>query len=82
LHAKKFIKVKNSKITRFSQKPLRFPPKPNSFPKPSVLILSKHTAGAAKEIVGGPELRELLHRLLSLNSLCHHHLILRAFTEI
>jgi uncharacterized protein (TIGR01568 family) len=35
-----------------------------------------------KEIVGGPELRELLHRFLSLNSPCHHHLILRAFAEI
>jgi uncharacterized protein (TIGR01568 family) len=35
-----------------------------------------------KEIVAGPELRELLHRFLSLNSPCHHHLILRAFAEI
>ncbi|CAM0956383.1 unnamed protein product [Alopecurus aequalis] len=35
-----------------------------------------------KEIVGGGELRELLHRFLSLNSPHHHHLILRAFAEI
>ncbi|XP_025794514.1 transcription repressor OFP8-like [Panicum hallii] len=35
-----------------------------------------------KEIVGGAELRELLHRFLSLNSPRHHHLILRAFAEI
>ncbi|CAN6306054.1 unnamed protein product [Urochloa humidicola] len=35
-----------------------------------------------KEIVGGGELRELLHRFLSLNSPIHHHLILRAFAEI
>ncbi|CAN6324736.1 unnamed protein product [Urochloa humidicola] len=35
-----------------------------------------------KEIVGGEELRELLHRFLSLNSPHHHHLILRAFAEI
>ncbi|CAN6312114.1 unnamed protein product [Urochloa humidicola] len=35
-----------------------------------------------KEIVGGPELRELLHRFLWLNSPIHHHLILRAFAEI
>ncbi|CAL4940324.1 unnamed protein product [Urochloa decumbens] len=35
-----------------------------------------------KEIVGGDELRELLHRFLSLNSPVHHHLILRAFAEI
>ncbi|XP_062200380.1 transcription repressor OFP8-like [Phragmites australis] len=35
-----------------------------------------------KEIVGGAELRELLHRFLSLNSPHHHHLILRAFAEI
>ncbi|CAL4923506.1 unnamed protein product [Urochloa decumbens] len=35
-----------------------------------------------KEIVGGDELRELLHRFLSLNSPAHHHLILRAFAEI
>ncbi|RLN40839.1 plant-specific domain TIGR01568 family protein [Panicum miliaceum] len=35
-----------------------------------------------KEIVGGAELRELLHRFLSLNSPQHHHLILRAFAEI
>ncbi|CAN6288948.1 unnamed protein product [Urochloa humidicola] len=35
-----------------------------------------------KEIVGGEELRELLHRFLSLNSPQHHHLILRAFAEI
>ncbi|XP_066388693.1 transcription repressor OFP8-like [Miscanthus floridulus] len=34
------------------------------------------------EIVGGAELRELLHRFLSLNSPHHHHLILRAFAEI
>lgn len=34
------------------------------------------------EIVGGAELRELLHRFLSLNSQQHHHLILRAFAEI
>ncbi|KAF8727930.1 hypothetical protein HU200_018498 [Digitaria exilis] len=34
------------------------------------------------EIVGGDELRELLHRFLSLNSPHHHHLILRAFAEI
>uniref|UniRef100_A0ACD5U4K3 Uncharacterized protein n=1 Tax=Avena sativa TaxID=4498 RepID=A0ACD5U4K3_AVESA len=35
-----------------------------------------------KEIVGGDELRELLHRFLSLNAPHHHHLILRAFAEI
>uniref|UniRef100_M8BFK6 Transcription repressor n=1 Tax=Aegilops tauschii TaxID=37682 RepID=M8BFK6_AEGTA len=35
-----------------------------------------------KEIVGGADLRELLHRFLSLNSPHHHHLILRAFAEI
>lgn len=35
-----------------------------------------------KEIVGGEELRELLHRFLSLNAPHHHHLILRAFAEI
>ncbi|WVZ57451.1 hypothetical protein U9M48_007834 [Paspalum notatum var. saurae] len=35
-----------------------------------------------KEIVGGAELRELLHRFLSLNAPRHHHLILRAFAEI
>uniref|UniRef100_A0A0E0F0A9 Transcription repressor n=1 Tax=Oryza meridionalis TaxID=40149 RepID=A0A0E0F0A9_9ORYZ len=35
-----------------------------------------------KEIVGGAELRELLHRFLSLNSPHHHHVILRAFAEI
>lgn len=35
-----------------------------------------------KEIVGGDELRGLLHCFLSLNSPCHHHLILRAFAEI
>ena len=35
-----------------------------------------------KEILGGAELRELLHRFLSLNSPRHHHLILRAFAEI
>ncbi|OEL38305.1 hypothetical protein BAE44_0000674 [Dichanthelium oligosanthes] len=35
-----------------------------------------------KEIVGGSELRELLHRFLSLNSPHHHHVILRAFAEI
>ncbi|KAG8084059.1 hypothetical protein GUJ93_ZPchr0010g8476 [Zizania palustris] len=35
-----------------------------------------------KEIVGGAELRELLHRFLSLNSAHHHHVILRAFAEI
>jgi uncharacterized protein (TIGR01568 family) len=35
-----------------------------------------------KEIVGGAELRELLHRFLSLNSPHHHHLILSAFAEI
>lgn len=35
-----------------------------------------------KELVDGEELRELLHRFLSLNSPCHHDLILRAFTEI
>ncbi|TVU31907.1 hypothetical protein EJB05_23612 [Eragrostis curvula] len=35
-----------------------------------------------KEIVGGAELRELLHRFLSLNAPHHHHLILRAFAEI
>ncbi|KAM0929727.1 hypothetical protein ACQ4PT_001429 [Festuca glaucescens] len=35
-----------------------------------------------KEIVGGDELRELLHRFLSLNAAHHHHLILRAFAEI
>ncbi|XP_062205497.1 transcription repressor OFP8-like [Phragmites australis] len=35
-----------------------------------------------KEIVGGAELRDLLHRFLSLNSPHHHHLILRAFAEI
>lgn len=34
------------------------------------------------EIVGGAELRDLLHRFLSLNSPHHHHLILRAFAEI
>ncbi|CAD6204278.1 unnamed protein product [Miscanthus lutarioriparius] len=34
------------------------------------------------EIVGRAELRELLHRFLSLNSPHHHHLILRAFAEI
>ena len=35
-----------------------------------------------KEILGDAELRELLHRFLSLNSPRHHHLILRAFAEI
>ncbi|KAE8773476.1 putative plant-specific domain TIGR01568 family protein [Hordeum vulgare] len=35
-----------------------------------------------KEIVGGADLRELLHRFLSLNSPHHHHLIIRAFAEI
>ena len=35
-----------------------------------------------KEILGDAELRELLHRFLSLNSPHHHHLILRAFAEI
>ncbi|EAZ16785.1 hypothetical protein OsJ_32259 [Oryza sativa Japonica Group] len=35
-----------------------------------------------KEIVGGAELRELLHRFLPLNSPHHHHVILRAFAEI
>ncbi|KAJ1296483.1 hypothetical protein BS78_01G304300 [Paspalum vaginatum] len=35
-----------------------------------------------KEIVGGAELRELLHRFLSLNAPRHHGLILRAFAEI
>lgn len=35
-----------------------------------------------KEIVDGEELRELLRRFLSLNSPCHHDLILRAFAEI
>ncbi|KAF0929956.1 hypothetical protein E2562_027085 [Oryza meyeriana var. granulata] len=35
-----------------------------------------------KEIVGGAELRELLHRFLSLNSPHHHDVILRAFAEI
>ncbi|KAG8092372.1 hypothetical protein GUJ93_ZPchr0012g20112 [Zizania palustris] len=35
-----------------------------------------------KEIVSGTELRELLHRFLSLNSPHHHHVILRAFAEI
>ncbi|XP_066387602.1 transcription repressor OFP8-like [Miscanthus floridulus] len=34
------------------------------------------------EIVGRAELRELLHRFLSLNSPHHHHLILRAFADI
>lgn len=34
------------------------------------------------EIVGGAELRELVHRFLSLNSPQHHHIILRAFAEI
>ncbi|EHA8592366.1 transcription repressor OFP8 [Cocos nucifera] len=35
-----------------------------------------------EEIVDGEELRELLRRFLSLNSPCHHDLILRAFVEI
>nr|XP_010911125.1 transcription repressor OFP8 [Elaeis guineensis] len=35
-----------------------------------------------KEIVDGEELRELLRRFLSLNSPCHHDLILQAFAEI
>jgi uncharacterized protein (TIGR01568 family) len=33
-------------------------------------------------ITGGAELRELLHRFLSLNAACHHHLILRAFADV
>ncbi|CAN6290836.1 unnamed protein product [Urochloa humidicola] len=35
-----------------------------------------------KGITGGAELRELLHRFLSLNAACHHHLILRAFADV
>ncbi|PKA55980.1 hypothetical protein AXF42_Ash014652 [Apostasia shenzhenica] len=35
-----------------------------------------------KEIVGRPELQELLCRFLSLNSPSHHDLIIRAFAEI
>ncbi|EEE58255.1 hypothetical protein OsJ_09248 [Oryza sativa Japonica Group] len=34
------------------------------------------------EITATPELRELLHRFLSLNSSRHHHLILRAFADV
>ncbi|CAL4937399.1 unnamed protein product [Urochloa decumbens] len=35
-----------------------------------------------KGITGAAELRELLHRFLSLNAACHHHLILRAFADV
>ncbi|KAL5230078.1 hypothetical protein ABZP36_028854 [Zizania latifolia] len=42
----------------------------------------RRTMIVEKEIVGGAELRELLHRFLSLNSPHHHHVILRAFAEI
>lgn len=35
-----------------------------------------------KEILGGEELRDLLHRFLSLNSPAHHALIVQAFADI
>lgn len=35
-----------------------------------------------KEIYNWDDLRELLQLFLSLNSPCHHHLILQAFAEI
>ncbi|KAG6516215.1 transcription repressor OFP8-like [Zingiber officinale] len=34
------------------------------------------------EIYAWDDLRDLLHRFLALNAVCHHHLIFRAFVEI
>lgn len=35
-----------------------------------------------KEMYGWEDLCELLHQYLSLNSSCHHHIILRAFADV
>ena len=44
--------------------------------------LERPSALSWTQLVGGDELRELVHRSMSLNAPHHHHLILRAFAEI